>query len=312
MKLFVLGAVSLSIMSCSSSKKELAPATAHDLSGSYATADYDKRAEGYDWVGVDVIAMTDSTAHIAVRSRSDIKKPTCRFDADATLIGRDTLQAKYEGKDILITLADSVLSIATRDEQDANLLNFFCSGGATLAGDYKQIEGSLDASQVDLRTFASYLHWNNFAYGVEVLGDTLYIQPIGLEIDNSRVSHALDGRKVVGAEIGDLNIDGFPEVLVYLQSTDGSKKGDVIGYSINNGKSMSQISYDSSVDDSSKFAGYTGNDDFAIVESTFVRRFPISQSDAADKESPKTRQIQYKLIDGEACRVLTIDKVLEY
>ncbi len=311
-KLFVLGVASLSILSCGGMKKDLTPATAHDLSGCYADSDYNNRAEGYDWVGVEVVALTDTTARIAVRSRSDIKTPTCRFDADASLVGRDSLKASYDGKNIFFTLKDSVLSVGTEFEQDANLLNFFCSGGASIEGDYKQIDGQLDPAQVDLRSFASFLNWNNFSYEVEVLNDTLFIQPYGLEIDNSRVSHELNGYTVVKAEIGDLNIDGFPEVLVYLQSTDGSKKGDIIGYSINNGKSMSQISYDNTIDDSEKFVGYQGNDDFAIVESTFVRRFPLAESAIKDKESPKNRQIQYKLIDGEASRVLTVDKVLAY
>ena len=208
-KLFVLGVASLSILSCGGMKKDLTPATAHDLSGCYADSDYNNRAEGYDWVGVEVVALTDTTARIAVRSRSDIKTPTCRLDAEESLGGRDSLKASYDGQNICFTLKDSVLSVGTEFEQDANLLNFFCSGGASIEGDYKQIDGQLDPAQVDLRSFASFLNWNNFSYEVEVLNDTLFIQPYGLEIDNSRVSHELNGYTVVKAEIGDLNIDGF-------------------------------------------------------------------------------------------------------
>ena len=50
------------------------------ISGDYASADYDKRAQGYDWVGVMVRAESDQQIDIKVRSRSDIKKQTCQFD----------------------------------------------------------------------------------------------------------------------------------------------------------------------------------------------------------------------------------------
>ncbi|BBI67770.1 hypothetical protein PKHYL_19610 [Psychrobacter sp. KH172YL61] len=59
------------------------------ISGDYASADYDKRAQGYDWVGVMVRAESDQQIDIKVRSRSDIKKQTCQFDGKATLMGQD-------------------------------------------------------------------------------------------------------------------------------------------------------------------------------------------------------------------------------
>lgn len=297
------------IVACSSVKNDAEPSTTQTIAGTYISSEYENRAEGYDWVGVEITALTDSTAHVGVRSRVDIKKPSCRFDADAILIGKDSLEAIYQGKSILFTVKDSLLTIATRQEDDINLLNFFCNGGGTIAGAYKMIDGSLDASQADLRSFAEFFNLNNFSFEVDVLNDTLMIEPYGLEIDSTSVSHALNGFRVVGAEVGDLNIDGFPEILVYMQSTDGTKKGEVIGYSVNNGKSMSQISYSTDTSDVETFAGYNGGDEFAIVESTLVRRFPIYENGA---KTDLMKQIQYKLIDGEASRVLTIDKVLEY
>ena len=68
----------------------------------------------------------------------------------------------------------------------------------------------------------------------------LSIQPKGLEIDNQNVSVEIDGQ-VVDAEIEDLNSDGFPEILIYIMSAGSGSYGDVIGYSVNNGKSMSQV-----------------------------------------------------------------------
>lgn len=307
-KFLLYGIVSSFMIACSGVKDNAEPSTTQTVVGTYVSSEYENRAEGYDWVGVEISALSDSTAHIGVRSRVDLKKPSCRFDADASLIGKDSLETIYQGKSILFTVKDSLLTIATRQEDDINLLNFFCNGGGTIAGTYKMIEGSLDPSQADLRSFAEFFNLNNFSFAVDVLNDTLTIEPIGLEIDTTTVSHALNDFRVVGAEIGDLNIDGFPEILVYIQSTD-AKKGEVIGYSVNNGKSMSQISYSTDTSDVETFAGYNGGDEFAIVESTLVRRFPIYENGL---KTDRMRQIQYKLIDGEASRVLTIDKVLEF
>lgn len=123
--------------------------SARPFSGSYVSDGYEQRAQGYDWVGVSVGVLNDSTATIAVRSRGDRKKPTCRFDGQAVVLGKDTLKCTYDGKDILFVRTDSTLTISTAAEADSGLLYYFCSGGATMGGTYKKIVGDLDSSQVD-------------------------------------------------------------------------------------------------------------------------------------------------------------------
>ncbi len=115
------------------------------VSADYATADYDKRAQGYDWVGVMVRADGDQI-DIKVRSRSDIKKPTCHFDGNATLIGKDTahgtiFQAKVNGSTAFFQFKDDKLII---DSPDKYALNYFCSGGGSLAGEYKKLAVGLE------------------------------------------------------------------------------------------------------------------------------------------------------------------------
>jgi len=112
----------------------------------YATADYDKRAQGYDWVGVMVRADGDRQIDIKVRSRSDIKKPTCYFDGKATLMGQDTahgtiFQAKVNGSTAFFQFKDDKLII---DSPDKYALNYFCSGGGSLAGEYKKLAVGLE------------------------------------------------------------------------------------------------------------------------------------------------------------------------
>ena len=116
------------------------------VSADYATADYDKRVQGYDWVGVMVRADGDRQIDIKVRSRSDIKKPTCHFDSKATLMGQDTahgmiFQSKVNGSTAFFQFKDDSLII---DSPDKYALNYFCSGGGSLAGEYKKLAEGLE------------------------------------------------------------------------------------------------------------------------------------------------------------------------
>jgi hypothetical protein len=56
-----------------------------------------------------------------------------------------------------------------------------------------------------------------------------------------------------------------------------------------------------------------GHDEFAVVESTLVQRFPLyGAGDVNAKPSGRMRQLQYKLRQGEAGWVLKLDRVVEY
>lgn len=140
----------------------------------------------------------------------------------------------------------------------------------------------------------------------------LTIQPSGLEIDNQKIALEIDGQ-VVNAEIEDLNSDGFPEILIYTVSAGSGSYGNVIGYSVNSGKSISQIYFPDITENKEASMGYMGHDEFAVVESSLQRRFPIYKSgDSNSNPTGGTRQIQYKLQDGEASRLFVIDKISEY
>ncbi len=276
--------------------------------GNYASEDYDKRSEGYDWIGVSVEKINEHRVKVSVRSRADMKKPTCTFDANATVIDPHNLKV-YDGNvGIIFHFTENTVSIQTEKEEHRDKLYFYCSGGGSLAGEYTKINGELDAGQVDKTAYTKSLMWDDYLFFIEVNNDTLSLRPVGLEIYNRAVTHKITGT-VIDAEIGDLNNDTYPEVLVYIAS--GNEKfGSVIGYSVNNGKSMSQM-YIPKVSKASE--GYTGHDEFAIVESTLVQRFPIYATKASlPQPTGKTRQLQYKLKEGEAMRQLTVDKVVEY
>lgn len=123
--------------------------TAKDFSGNYVTEDYAKRSEGYDWVGVTVTNAGADSVIISVRSRADKKKPTCTFDAVAQKRNDSTYAAIAQEKTVLFTFSDSKIAIKTESPDDAAVLNYFCSGGGTLAGEYNKINEPLDAAQMD-------------------------------------------------------------------------------------------------------------------------------------------------------------------
>ncbi|RVD77115.1 PliI family lysozyme inhibitor of I-type lysozyme [Pseudomonas koreensis] len=153
-----------------------------------------------------------------------------------------------------------------------------------------------------------------FHVSTEQVGDkpTLRIAPKGLEIDNTVIIQALSG-DVVRAEVADLNNDGSPELYIFTRSPGRGMPGELIAYSANNKKSLSEI-YLPPVSDNPKTAeGYQGEDSFAVVENTLVQRFPIYDSaDAGAGRTGKMRQVQYKLVAGEAGWILREDKVTEF
>jgi len=142
--------------------------------------------------------------------------------------------------------------------------------------------------------------------------NTLTIEPSGLEIDNSPISREVDGT-VTGAEVEDLNADGSPEIYVYVQSAGSGSYGSLVAYSANRKKSLSEIYLPPVADNPEASKGYMGHDEFAVVENTFVQRFPIyAEGDTNAAPTGKTRQLQYKLEAGEAGWVLRLDRTVEY
>ena len=141
---------------------------------------------------------------------------------------------------------------------------------------------------------------------------TVTITPSGLAIDNSAMTKEVDGH-VVLAEVADLDVDGSPEIYVYVQSAGSGSYASLVAYSANRKKSLSAIHLPPITDDPKASNGYRGHDEFRVVESTLVRRFPVYRDgDTNAKPTGGTRQIQYKLAAGEAGWLLRADRVVEY
>jgi hypothetical protein len=137
-------------------------------------------------------------------------------------------------------------------------------------------------------------------------GNTLRIVPSGL-VDDSEIVQPIDGI-VVGAEVADLNIDPAPEIYVYVRPAGaGVGAGEtttLVAYASNRNRSLSTIALPPLEDVPGASEGYAGGDAMAVIESRFARRFPIGDG--------RYRQLQYRLVKGEASWMLEFERMTEF
>lgn len=160
------------------------------------------------------------------------------------------------------------------------------------------------------QAFEREFEWNDVDYKVKGHNDKLIF-----EFNDGKYTetHDITGYRVVDMEIGDLNRDNQPELFVYLKADKPNRALKLIGYSSNNGKSMSMVYLPEPEQDAKAYAGYYGFDEMAMVENSFCRRFPvIEEKDDQIYMNGMIRQLDYELVDGEACRILKIKRISEY
>ena len=186
----------------------------------------------------------------------------------------------------------------------------------TQASKLEKSADSKDPVQSDIVVFHKTLSLQNISFDISSTGEgsiqQLTIQTNGLKRDEQTISVEIEGL-VINAEIEDLNSDGYPEVLIYTVSAGSGSYGNVIGYSVNGGKSISPIYFPDVSENPEAGKGYMWHDEFAIVETTLVQRFQTyNEGDVNAQPTGTMREIHYKLVDGEASRKFVVDKILEY
>ena len=103
----------------------------------YVSEGYAQQAQGQDWVMVTLSPnTTQDTLTLSVQSRSDIKKPTCQFEGSAKLVTAGHYQVQVGSAHIDVYPSNESVRI---DSQDGANLNYYCSGGASLAGTYGRL-----------------------------------------------------------------------------------------------------------------------------------------------------------------------------
>ncbi len=171
------------------------------------------------------------------------------------------------------------------------------------------IQNPIDTSSIP--AFEKTLSLQGINYKIIASGEgsiqQLSIIPSGLTGINDSINVEVD--PVINAEIEDLDADGFPELLIYTQSTGSGSYGTVLGYSPNKGKSLSPIYFPDINEDKKLSAGYRGHDEFSVVENSLVRRFKLyDEKDTNASPSGKYRQIEYKLVNGEASKKFVVKR----
>ena len=251
-KALILFCITFTVIAC----KEKITVKEIVFEGNYVSKSYEKRAEGYDWIAVMISKIDTEKIAIRIRSRADKKKPSCTFDATAIKVNDSVYKAIVKEKAVLIKQEKNTITITTENKKDIDILNFFCSGGASIAQTYTKILVDFDQSQLDKTAFHKSLSLQNIHFFIrsEIKGkqEKITITPAGLSIINRKETVIIDGR-ITSAEIEDLNSDGSPELLIY---TKNNTKGNVICYSVNNGKSMSQVYFPEIENDKTINEGY--------------------------------------------------------
>ncbi len=125
----------------------------------------------------------------------------------------------------------------------------------------------------------------------------LNIRPIGFKPEVREVSLELKGR-VTNAEIDDLNMDGFPDIIIYILDKEG--RSTILSVSSQANERLIPIFFPDITNDMVLSKGYRGKDEFKLVEGILFRKFPIFESDTTIKlPTNKIRQILYRVEQGE-------------
>jgi hypothetical protein len=137
--------------------------------------------------------------------------------------------------------------------------------------------------------------------------NSITLQPNGLKSVNDSMDFEVE-EMVASAFLEDADGDNSPELFLILTSPGSGSYGKVLAFSTNGKKSLTPIMI---ADPAPKdLEGYMGHDEFAVMENTLTRRFPVyKKGDTNASPTGGWRQIQYKLQPGEAAWQFRIDRV---
>lgn len=137
----------------------------------------------------------------------------------------------------------------------------------------------------------------------------LTIVPSGLSGANTPIEQEING-SVTKAIVADLNQDGAPEIYVFVTSAGSGSSGSLVAFASNHNKSLSEIHLPPLSDNPALAKGYMGHDQLSLGNGVLQRRFPLYRDgDINAAPTGGTRQIDYRLVKGEAGWQLQVDQV---
>ncbi len=120
--------------------------------------------------------------------------------------------------------------------------------------------------------------------------NTLVVASEGMEVRDDTFQIIIQGR-VTDAQIADLNADTYPELYVFTATPDEAKRGEVYAFASYANRTYGEVYVPAISEDDPMMQDYTGQDEFELVDTALIRRFPLSSG---------RRSLIYKLEKGEA------------
>lgn len=107
--------------------------------------------------------------------------------------------------------------------------------------------------------------------------------------------------RLKSAAVDDFNNDGFPDLLLCIYSGKNGNFGTVVGIASEKNESIKPVYFPDILDDAKLRIGYSGKDEFVLIEGTLMRTFPVYDlTDTLNvKPTGLLRHIQYKMITAE-------------
>ncbi len=300
-KLFWSLAVLLSIWSCTESEPNTVVHVPADLSSyDFVSTSYFRDTQNTNWCALKLrIAGPDVLSFSLRSSRSADSSSQCKMDGLAYKLDENIFKFYIHQKEVHIIFHDSTLQLRTADSADADFMKTISSNQDLIRGEFRLVK-NLDPSRIDPTAYYRLLYREG--YIVEVQSEQGKLLSIKYQ-DSTRTEkfesiQIPERHALMGTDADDLNGDGLPEILIYLQSTDVRRIGNVAGISLT-AEGSELLNFKETKTNQAINSGYRGQDEFKLVEHTLVQRFPIYLDDDPDSLARGGfRQIAYKL-EGE-------------
>jgi hypothetical protein len=162
---------------------------------------------------------------------------------------------------------------------------------SVLNAQYRRIDTTMKVGKAGYRVFCSNKNPEKY---------NLSITPVGFESGSREITLEIKGR-ILSTESADLNNDGFPDLVLYVYSSDVNGYGKVFGIYSDKNQGIRPIIFPDIMDDMKLSMGYKGHDEYSLVEGNLMRRFPVYQKVDSVTNTPTgmIRQIQYRVVPTE-------------